>query len=288
MKISGIFDAVLSLPDFEPEGVRKKGTVLIFPGGGYSWLSGREDLPVAREFARLGYRTAVIYYDVDTDPLLLRPVQQAAWAVAELRKLFPKEPVFPAGFSAGAHCTCSLAVHWNDPDWNGRDWLEELVRYQREQEGSAELPEGTVRSRERFRPDRMILAYPVISSGKFAHNRSLDRLTGPRGETAGDREEWERARAWFSLENYVDPQTCPAFLWHTETDGTVPVENSVLFFQALRNAGVSAELHIYPKGAHGLSLATSEVENPAEKQFEDAHVAGWTRLAAEWLTLEGL
>ena len=134
----------------------------------------------------------------------------------------------------------------------------------------------------------MILAYPVISSGKFAHNRSLDRLTGPRGETAGDREEWERARAWFSLENYVDPQTCPAFLWHTEMDGTVPVENSVLFFQALRNAGVSAELHIYPKGAHGLSLATSEVENPAEKQFEDAHVAGWTRLAAEWLTLEGL
>ena len=283
MKISGIYDAVLSLPDFRPEGEKKRGTVLIFPGGGYSWLSGREDLPVAKAFAHMGYRTAVLYYDVDSEPLLLRPVRQAAWAVAKLKLLFPAEPVYLAGFSAGAHCACSLGVHWNDPDWNGADWLEEPVRYLSGSGESADLPGPEI-----FRPDRMILAYPVISGGQYAHTRSLDRLTGTDADARRGGYERQKARAWFSLENYADAQTPPAFLWHTETDGTVPVENSILFFQALKNAGVSAELHIYPKGVHGLSLATGEVENAAEGQFADAHVAGWTALAAEWLALEAL
>lgn len=61
-----------------------------------------------------------------------------------------------------------------------------------------------------------------------------------------------------SLENQVTEDTPPTLLWHTATDPVVPVENSLLFFAALKRAGVSAELHIYPKGGHGLSLASYE------------------------------
>ena len=127
-----------------------------------------------------------------------------------------------------------------------------------------------------FRADRLILSYPVITGGEYAHRGSFERLLGPTPE--------ERALRWFSLETQVTAETPPTFLWQTATDDSVPVQNSLLFAQSLMQAHVPVELHIYPKGAHGLSLATEEVEQLAKGRLRDDHVAGWFDVMLDWLS----
>lgn len=121
------------------------------------------------------------------------------------------------------------------------------------------------------RPDSLILCYPVITAGEFGHEESIRRL-GP-----------ERKKEYNSLEKWVDYNTPPTFLWHTAQDPEVPVENSLLFAQALAKEKVPFELHIYPFGVHGLSLATEEVEEAAKSRFRDPHVASWFELCIQWL-----
>lgn len=119
----------------------------------------------------------------------------------------------------------------------------------------------------------LLLCYPVITSGEKAHEESFRNLLG---------EQYEEKKEELSLENQVTPDTPPTFLWHTATDETVPVENSLYFFQACLQQGVSAELHIYPVGGHGLSLANEETcrANGIGVQKE---CQSWIGLAQTWL-----
>ena len=113
----------------------------------------------------------------------------------------------------------------------------------------------------------------MITSGEKAHEESFRNLLG---------EQYEEKKEELSLENQVTPGTPPTFLWHTATDETVPVENSLYFFQACLQQGVSAELHIYPVGGHGLSLANEETcrANGIGVQKE---CQSWIGLAQTWL-----
>lgn len=67
------------------------------------------------------------------------------------------------------------------------------------------------------------------------------------------------------------PDTPPTFLLQAEND-PVHVENSLVYFRALKTAGVPAELHIFATGGHGFGL------HPAG--FPEEH---WTQMAATWL-----
>lgn len=261
MKISGIYDASLDIPPYEAS-FPFKGTVLIFPGGGYEHLSDREAYPVAKAFAEHGIRSGILWYGVSGDMLGTRPLVQAAWAVSKVREWYPGEPVTVLGFSAGAHCAGSIGVHFDGVDWNGKPLFEELPN-----------PD------QRFRPDGMVLCYPVITAYQYAHEGSIRRLIGG----IKDKEEYERARHFMSLEKQVGEDTPPAFLWQTAEDQAVPVQNSLLMVNALTEAHVPVELHIYPKGAHGLSLATKETEAPEFGVKADAHVAGWFEELVQWL-----
>ena len=107
-------------------------------------------------------------------------------------------------------------------------------------------------------------------------------LTGPdpaaaEGNLAGP--------GYYGLEAHVDAQTPPAFIWHTAGDSTVAVQNSLCFAESLAAKGVPFEMHIYPYGEHGLSLATMEVEEPEKHRYADAHVAGWFEQCVQWLDL---
>ncbi len=93
----------------------------------------------------------------------------------------------------------------------------------------------------------MILAYPVITMGEGTHAGSRRNLLGESPDP--------KLIELLSNERQVTPQTPPAFLFHTSDDPTVPVENSVHFYLALRKAGVPAEMHIYEHGRHGVGLA---------------------------------
>lgn len=245
-------------PEYGPECI--KGNVIICPGGAYRWHSPREALPVARAFAAQGWKPWILYYTVSVhgETLGTAPLCQAAGAVRRVRAASPGCPVILCGFSAGGHVAASLGVHWND---------ECLF---------------AVEDRSVIRPDGLILGYPVITAGKYAHRESMEMLAGPdpaasEGNLAGP--------GYYGLEAHVDAQTPPAFIWHTAGDSTVAVQNSLCFAESLADKGVPFEMHIYPYGEHGLSLATMEVEEPEKHRYADAHVAGWFEQCVQWLDL---
>ncbi len=230
--------------------------IVICPGGGYEVVVPREGRPVAEAFLRQGFQTAVVNYRAGGRDLGYEPMRDLAWAVAQLRRgaeewCADPNKVAVCGFSAGGHVAGLLGVSWNN---------------------TALFPEKE--EREACRPNAMILCYPVVSSGRFRHQGSFQRLSS-------DPAQWER----FSLEKLVSPQTPPAFLWHTSEDELVPVQNSLLMADSLARHGVPFELHVFPKGVHGLSLATKEVDEPEKHRLADPHVAQWMDLCGKWVRL---
>ena len=115
--------------------------------------------------------------------------------------------------------------------------------------------------------------YPVFSSGDKAHQGSFESVLGE------DYADEEKLR-FLSLEFNVTKDTPPTFMWHTAPDDTVPVENSLLFFQALHALDIPAELHIYPVGGHGLGLATAETSCPNGYGIQ-AECETWVQLAGD-------
>jgi acetyl esterase/lipase len=223
-----------------------RGAVLVCPGGGYLNRAPHEAEPIARRFNACGYHAFVVHYRVapHRHPA---PLLDASRALRLIRAHAAEWRVDPAriavcGFSAGGHLTASLGVHYGMDVLNVGDDLDAISA----------------------RPDALILAYPVITSGEFGHRGCFDTLLGLDAAP-------ELLRL-MSLELQVTPDTPPAFLWHTAEDGSVPVENSLLFATALHKHGVPFELHVYPHGRHGMGLAP-----------EDPHVATWAELCCEWL-----
>ena len=116
--IQGGVNAAVSIPGY-PHPVhtgKQRGTVIVIPGGGYSWLSHREWEPIAHAFNAYGFRALVFNYDCESEILGLRPLKQVAWAIGKTRALFPEEPVYLCGFSAGAHVSASIGIHFDDTD----------------------------------------------------------------------------------------------------------------------------------------------------------------------------
>ena len=129
---------------------------------------------------------------------------------------------------------------------------------------------------EMVRPNGLMLSYPVITSGEKAHQGSFECLLG-------DDYKNEEKRKALSLEKCVTKDTPPTFLWHTAPDDTVPVENSLLFFQALHALDIPAELHIYPVGSHGLGLATEETMRAEDGYGVQEECQSWIGLAGDWM-----
>lgn len=228
--------------------------VLICPGGGYSHLSAREAEPIALRFAGLGFVAFVVFYH--TAPARFpAAVQDVGAAMAHIRQHAEAYHVTPdaiavMGFSAGAHAAGSLGVMW--------------------QRNALWKPLGL--SCAQVRPNAMVLCYPVITSGAFAHRGSFQCLTG--SDDPAD-------HAAYSLETLVSPDTPPTFLWHTWEDAAVPVENSLLMGMALRQHGVPAEMHIYPHGSHGSALCDMTTANAPDKCIPEAQE--WPVKAARFL-----
>ena len=242
--------------------VQERPLVLLCPGGGYNHLSVREAESEALQFLAMGYHAAVLKYSVFPTKF---PTQlcELAWAMKYLRSKADEwhivsDKMVVQGSSAGGHLAASLGVFWN------RQWLLDLLR------AGGGLMAGVLA--EDIKPNGMLLCYPVITSGEFAHKGSFEKLAG------------EDVQLWktLSLENQVTEDTPPAFLWHTFTDGSVPVENSLLFVSALRRANVSTEFHLYPKGQHGLALG-SKLTASADGQHMQKERESWILLAEIWL-----
>lgn len=235
---------------------RKRPAVIICPGGGYVTTSDREAEPVAIQMNAMGFHVFILRYSVQpaTFPTALT---ELATAVAYVRNRAEEwnidaNKVIVTGFSAGGHLAASLGVFWE------REFLAERVKF----------------DKDAYKPNGLILSYPVISSGVHAHQGSFQALLGDQQEELRER---------LSLEKQVNNQTPPTFLWHTFEDASVPVENSMLFAVALRKHNIPFELHIYPSGGHGLSLANEESMNVQNNFGIQEECQNWIDMAGVWI-----
>lgn len=231
------------------EANRKRPVIVICPGGGYEFCSPREAEPIALSFNAAGFHAVVVNYSVKKlFPASLIDLSETVCIVRDNAEKWSVDAnkVIVCGFSAGGHLAASLGVFWNN---------EPAIK----------------REDNKNRPDGMILAYPVITSGIHSHAGSIRTISGESMEIM----------AKVSLENQVTEDCPSAFIWHTFTDTCVPVENSLIMSAALAQKHISTELHIFPKGPHGLSLATDFVAE--SEQGTVPEVQDWINMAVRWV-----
>lgn len=226
----------LFLPDKK---IANGAAVVICPGGGY-WVTSivKEGFAIAREFNKWGIAAFVVKYRMPEDSVMMDkkigPLQDAQRAI-QLVRLRAKEwnvdanKVGIMGFSAGGHLASTAATHFN------QSYIENS-------------------NNVNLRPDFSIFVYPVISfSDSIAHIGSRDRLIGKNPP--------KQLRDAFSNELQVTAQTPPTFLVHSTDDGAVPVQNSILFYEALLKYKIDAEMHIYKAGGHGYGMYNSTTKD---------------------------
>ena len=212
--------------------------VIVCPGGGYGALAtDHEGHPVALWLNSQGITAFVLKYRLGPRYRHPAPLQDAQQAMRVVRKRAAEFKIDPnrlgiMGFSAGGHLASTAATHWGPST----------------------------------RPDFAILGYPVVTftNEAYVHKGSRRNLLGDPADSKLAEE--------LSNELQVTRDTPPTFLFHTNEDAGVPPENSVLFYMACRKAGVPAEMHIYEKGPHGVSLAQA-----------DLALSSWPARLADWL-----
>ena len=242
-----------NLTIYLPHANEAHSAVIVCPGGGYGMLAvDHEGKQIADWLNARGVAAFVLRYRLGPKyhhPIELGDAQRALrfvrYHAADYGIEADKIGIW--GFSAGGHLASTAGTHFDSGNPSASDPVDRV--------GS--------------RPDFMILAYPVISlNTPYVHRGSLRNLLGDNPDP--------QLVASLSNETQVTPQTPPAFLFHTTTDSGVPVENSVLFYLALRKAGVPAEMHIYEQGPHGVGLA-----------LFDPILSAWSRQLEPWLRLHG-
>jgi acetyl esterase/lipase len=210
----------------------KRTAVIIFPGGGYRGVSIlKEGYDVARAFNEMGVTAFVVKYRTPSDRHMkdkkTGPLQDAQQAIATVRRDAARWQVDPArvgviGFSAGGHLASITGTQFKSPvlpQWRSAD----------------------------VRPDFLMLIYPVITFlDPAVHSGSRKMLLGDVPSQADVQ--------GFSADLAVSDQTPPTFLVHAADDETVPVANSIRFFEALQARKIPAQLMIYPAGGHGYGL----------------------------------
>jgi acetyl esterase/lipase len=238
---------------FPPKTAFNGITLLIVPGGGYvRVVIDKEGVEAAEWFTERGFAAAVLRYRMPADGWANgadAPVHDAIRATRLLRARSARDrktpsPIGVIGFSAGGHL-CARLITEPGLAYTRRDAADELSA----------------------RPDFAVLMYPVIATtGAHAHAGSAKQLL-----TAGvSASELER----YSPHLNVSSRTPPAMLIHAADDTSVPVENSLLMYDALRKAGVRSELHVFDSGGHGFGL----------RGVAGKDVAAWPVLVQNWAT----
>jgi acetyl esterase/lipase len=242
-------------PFLPPDGTANGAAMVICPGGGYTRLAPHEGEGYALWLSSKGITCFVLKYRLGADgyryPVELEDGARAIRLVrarAAEWKLDPKR-VGIIGSSAGGHLASMVMTHFDAGNSNATDAIE----------------------RQSSRPDVAVLCYPVISMGKFAHQGSRDNLLGGN-PTAALVEET-------SSELQVRKDSPPCFIWSTDEDQTVPVENTLEFAEALRKAGVPFEVHVYQRGGHGQGLGS--------RGFEPQKWLPWVGECTRWLREQG-
>jgi acetyl esterase/lipase len=248
-----------TLTAFLPDPAKASGAAMVIcPGGGYAHLSESEGKEYALWLSANGIAGYVLKYRLGSSgyhhPSMLEDAARAMRLVranAAEWKVDPKR-IGIIGSSAGGHLASTLLTHFDAGNPGSPDPVE----------------------RQSSRPDLGILCYAVITMGEYTHKGSHDLLIG--------KEPSPELVKLLSNELQVTKDTPPCFLFHTDEDKTVPVENSLQFAAALRRAGVPFDLHIYQKGGHGGAL-----QGRGGSTYDPAKLHPWTSDCIFWLKQQG-
>lgn len=234
-----------------PVDTPKAACILILPGGGYQALAPHEADPIALWLNTLGitgivlrYRRAPLQHPI--------PFMDASRAMRMVRARASEWDIDPhrvgiLGSSAGGHLAATVSTQFDSGELRAENPIDRHVS----------------------RPDLTILMYPVITlQDPFAHVGSRLNLLGKNAPVALIEK--------LSADKNVSAQTPPAFLFHTVDDSAVPVENSLMYAEALRQKQISFEMHLYEHGEHGVGLAQS-----------DPVLSSWPSRCADWLGRRG-
>jgi len=240
---------------FLPPKEKANGTaVVICPGGGYARLAAsHEGVDVAKALNEWGVAAFVLIYRLPDDSIMddkeIGPLQDAQRSIAILRDRAKEWNINPnkvgiMGFSAGGHLASTAGTHFDHPVIENRRHTS-------------------------LRPDFMVLLYPVISfTDSLAHRGSRDNLIGktPTPEKIN----------YYSNEMQVTKETPPTFIVHAKDDGTVKVQNSISFYDALLKNQVPAEIHLFEKGGHGFGMNNATTSDK------------WMDWLKTWMQVNGL
>jgi len=244
-----------TLTPYLPDPTNATGAAMVVcPGGGYSHLAPHEGNDYALwlnqhgvtcfvlkyRLGSRGYRHPAMFNDV-TRALRMVRADAADWKIDPHR-------IGIIGSSAGGHLAATLLTHFDSGNTNSDDPIE----------------------RQSSRPDLGILCYAVITMGEYAHQGSKDNLLGKHPS--------KKLVKLLSNELQVKTNTPPCFIWCTYEDKTVPMENSLMFAEALRKDHVPFDLHIYQKGPHGMGL---------KDKPPFAHPHPWANDCLFWLKQQG-
>ncbi|MBQ7373391.1 MAG: alpha/beta hydrolase [Clostridia bacterium] len=242
---------------------RKNPAMLVIPGGGYGMVSDREGEPIAVNFYSRGFSSFVLTYSVAPVRFPYQLVE-AVMAMAYMRKnakelSIDENMISAIGFSAGGHL-CAMLGSISD----------------------AEEVKEVFKSPVFTRPNAIILGYPVITCGGKGHFGSFDNLCGND----------EDLKKKLDVNNLVNKNSSPAFIWATYNDEIVPIQNSLIVASAYEREGVNFSIHVWGKGPHGLSTASKDVFGKANSYtnlgFASTSVSSWLDLAEEWLAEIGI
>ena len=227
--------------------------IVVCPGGGYGVLAyDWEGTDIAKWLNANGIAAIVLKYRLpnsksNIDPKL-SPLLDAQRAIRTVRANadkwnIKKNKIGIMGFSAGGHLASTAGTHFDKGNSTAADTID----------------------RQSSRPDFMVLMYPVITMlRQSVHQGSRNNLIGANADSA--------TLKYYSSELQVTKETPPTFLVHASDDKGVPVENSIIFYQALIANSIPAEMHIYPYGGHGFSLAIGK-----------GYLSSWTDRCIDWL-----
>lgn len=225
---------------------RTRPAVIIIPGGGYEFVSEREGEPVAFQFTSEDIASFVLTYTVG-DFFYPTPMDEVFATILYIRKNAEKYHIDPnkiilMGFSAGGHLASSIACYWNQEEFSS------LFKC----------------NNQELKVNGLLLGYPVITMDKAnTHLGTMERRTHL------DNDYIEK----FSIEKNVTKHFPKTFIYLTASDDLVPAYNSLALAQALVNNNIMCELHMYPTGPHGLSLADNNttLSNGTPTNYEDVH-----------------
>lgn len=227
---------------------RKRKAIIIIPGGGYEMVSEREGEAIALQYLKEDIATFVINYTVK-EFSYPTPIDEVFAAMIYIRDHseeyhIDENRIALLGFSAGGHLAASCAMLWND------SYFANLFNT----------------TNEKQKVNALILSYPVITMDKeFTHIGTMER------RTHNDKDLIEK----FSIEKHITQDFPKTFIWLTSTDDAVPPYNSLTLAQNLINNQITVELHMYPRGQHGLALANNNTTTKYKMQTNFPEVQTW-------------